>query len=139
MVKIGFIAGGSQQFNQRTSAQNMYRASLFMKSRQWVEQNCDRWYILSAKYGLLKPTTQIEPYNVSLNNMASDERWQWSAKVVQAILQEIALTEILVFLASQKYRDQLIQPLEFKGYRIEAPLTGLPIDKQLEWLSKNKK
>ena len=139
MAKIGLVTCGSQKLKHPASAQDIYVSALFTKSRRWVEANCEQWYILSAKHGLLDPTLTIEPYNMTLNTMPSQDRWQWASGVVQAISQKIQLSDRLVILAGQKYREHLIQPLEFKGYQIEIPMAGLPIDKQLQWLEKDVK
>ena len=63
MSKIAVINCGSKKKDQPCSAREMYEdGSLFRKMRDYVEQTYDSYYILSGKYGLLKPNEIIEPY-----------------------------------------------------------------------------
>lgn len=63
MNKIAVINCGSKKKNQPCPAREMYEdGSLFRKMRDYVEQTYDSYYILSGKYGLLKPDEIIEPY-----------------------------------------------------------------------------
>nr|WP_181741900.1 DUF6884 domain-containing protein [Thermoactinomyces mirandus] len=49
----------------------MYSAStLFRKAFSCCKDCYDQIYILSAKYGLLKPDEEIESYDVTLYNMS---------------------------------------------------------------------
>ncbi|WP_395858435.1 DUF6884 domain-containing protein [Arthrobacter sp. KBS0702] len=39
---------------------------MFKKASAYAELTCDRWYILSAKHGLLHPDEIIQPYDMRL-------------------------------------------------------------------------
>ncbi len=62
----------------RCPAQDLYDSDLFRKMRCYAKQHSDRWFILSAKYGLLSPETEIEPYEQTLNNMRIRDRREWA-------------------------------------------------------------
>jgi len=49
----------------RQQAQLMYYGMTWDAKIAFIKQAYDEWYILSAKYGLIHPTTIIEPYNIS--------------------------------------------------------------------------
>jgi hypothetical protein len=135
MAKIGLVSCVSRKQTQIAAAQEIYISDLFQKSRAYVERHCDRWYILSAKHGLLNPQTQIEPYDITLNNMRARDRREWAKHVLGGIVQKTSAHDTLIFLAGMKYREHLIQPLLDRGYAIEVPMMGLPIGKQLQWLN----
>ena len=70
-------------------------------------QHGDEWFILSAKYGLLKPEVVIGPYNETLNNMGKAERLQWAQKVLDELRNVVHAGDVSVFLAGLKYREFL--------------------------------
>jgi hypothetical protein len=37
--------------------------------RAWVERTCDRWFILSAKHGLVEPGRVLAPYDETLTDL----------------------------------------------------------------------
>lgn len=109
-------------------AKDMYVSDWFIKAREWAEENGARWFILSAKYGLLHPDTIIEPYEKTLNAMPVDERRIWGEQVNTAIS---SLPGRLVCLAGKKYREFLATPML-------SPLKGLGIGEQLQWFNNRK-
>lgn len=42
-----------------------------------AEETTERWYILSAKYGLAAPDEVIEPYEICLARTTASYRRQW--------------------------------------------------------------
>lgn len=90
-------------------------------------------FILSAKYGLLSLDTEIEPYDITLSNLPMAEVRAWAQKVVSQLRLSTDLEkDHFIFLAGQKYRKFIIPHL----VSYEAPLEGMRIGKQLQWLSK---
>nr|WP_256336780.1 DUF6884 domain-containing protein [Paenibacillus sp. OK060] len=112
------------------------KSALFSKVIQLIRQ-CEYtdWYILSAKYGLIEKDELIEPYDITLNNMKSDERKAWAKEVAKNIL-TLDVSHI-DFYAGQKYRQYLIPLLELKGIICAIPLEGLGIGEQLKYLNEN--
>lgn len=100
-------------------------------------QNFDRWYILSAKHGLVKPDDVLEPYDLTLNTMTVKERRAWAEVVLADLMKAVPKSTSITFLAGKSYRAFLVEPLRTKGYAIHIPMEGLGIGKQLQWLSAN--
>jgi cytoplasmic iron level regulating protein YaaA (DUF328/UPF0246 family) len=95
----------------------MYEASpLFRESYRLAEQDGGPIAILSAKYGLLPPDQEIEPYELSLRDLGDADRQAWGARVLQQL---DALTgghvREIVFLAGRDYRDVLTPYLHARG------------------------
>ena len=64
----------------------MYEASpLFRESYRLAEQDGGPIAILSAKYGLLPPDQEIEPYELSLRDLGDADRQAWGARVLQQL------------------------------------------------------
>ncbi len=134
---IYFVSCVKQKLSHPAPAQDMYISQWFKAARRYVESIGTEWYILSAKHGVISPTTILEPYNQTLNQMSAQERLGW-AGTVMAQLQAIAPdgTEV-VFLAGRLYRETLIPQLIKAGYTIRVPMEKLGIGEQLAWLSQN--
>ncbi len=117
-------------------AKKLYRSSLFSKSSKYAELISDRWFILSAKYGLIHPDNIIQPYDSSLITMSTKERKRWSERVSANLNRVVSSQDHVTFLAGLKYREYLIQPLKDLGCVISIPMEGLGIGQQLQWLNR---
>ncbi|UYG95340.1 DUF6884 domain-containing protein [Cytobacillus firmus] len=103
------------------------------------QQDYDKWYVLSAKYGLLGQHDVIEPYDLTLNNMKVSERKEWSELVIKQIEKlELNITKI-DFYAGEKYRDYIIPALVQKGIVSNVPLQGKGIGEQLSFYTTHTK
>lgn len=133
--KIVLISCASKKRSVRSQAKDLYISTLFELNLKYADTlNPDAIYILSAKYGLLNLETEIEPYNLTLNNMTGNEIKEWALRVLNQLGEKTDLiNDHFTFLAGDKYRRYLISSL--KSY--EVPLEGLPIGKQLQYLKRN--
>jgi hypothetical protein len=114
----------------------MYSTSnLFRKAYAHCTKQYDKVVILSAKYGLLFPDEEIEPYNVTLRDASVDQVRKWSDKVFEQMKSRIDLKDFgkVYFHAGKKYRQYLIPKLEKEGLKCEDPLEDLRIGRQLAW------
>jgi cytoplasmic iron level regulating protein YaaA (DUF328/UPF0246 family) len=86
-MKIALVSCTKVKANYSCNASEMYQEStLFKKAVKYIEQqDYDDWYVLSAKYGLLKQNDAIKPYDLTLNNMKAAERKTWSELVLKQI------------------------------------------------------
>jgi hypothetical protein len=65
-------------------ARALYTSAWFRKVRDIVEASGARWFVLSARYGLVAPDVGITPYEYTLNTLAVAERKDWATKVLGA-------------------------------------------------------
>ena len=65
-MRIAIIGCSKSKQNYACRADEMYTGTIFIKSYNVAKQITDNVYILSAKYGLLKPDNIIEPYDLAL-------------------------------------------------------------------------
>lgn len=132
-MKIIFIACSAKKLKKRAKAKDLYISPLFRLNWRYANKlKSDRIYILSAKYGLVKPNTVLKPYNVTLNSQSPAQRKAWAEKVAEQMRQEkINFTkDKAIFLAGKNYHQHLA-PL-FRHFQL--PLKGLGIGRQLKYL-----
>ncbi|MCX9077340.1 MAG: hypothetical protein OIN84_05115 [Candidatus Methanoperedens sp.] len=137
MQTIHLVACVSRKQSRSAPAELMYQSDWFLKASAYARRHADRWYILSAKYGLLAPHTVIQPYDITLaKGMSKADRQDWARKVCRDLLRVTTSDDRLVFLAGQKYREYLIPCMQAETYIVEVPMAGLGIGEQLAWLKR---
>jgi len=133
---IALVACVSKKNTRPMVARDLYISVWFKKASAYAKTISDKWYILSAKYGLVDPNAVIEPYNETLNNMPISKRRTWSLIVMQDLRPQLNKGDHIVILAGMKYREFLVEPLLSAGCKFDVPMEGLRIGEQLSWLSK---
>lgn len=130
---IVLVACTKQKRERAAPACDLYISEWFTRARAYAENFGDRWYILSARYGLLDPETIAAPYDLTIATMAPWQRAEWgSATAAQLRAAVSAKANTLVILAGRSYRDPLLPHLA--GYTIDVPMEGLGIGQQIAWL-----
>ena len=117
-----------------SSAKDLYTSDLFRKARRFAEGHGDRWFILSAKYGLVHPDAVIEPYEQTLNTMGVADRRRWAAGVFEQMKQQGLVHPEMryLWLAGAKYQQDLARLLPSNAQH--DPLRGKKIGERLSWL-----
>ena len=67
------IGCGSSKQKGRMPAGELYSSTYFEKKREFAEQLCDKWRIVSAKYGIVHPNTLILNYDASIDDVDINE------------------------------------------------------------------
>jgi cytoplasmic iron level regulating protein YaaA (DUF328/UPF0246 family) len=119
-----------------SQAKDLYQSDWFKKARRVAEAFSSKWFILSARFGLVRPDDVISPYDQTLNHMDITARREW-AQVVQRQM-DIAMpnaTKIVVFM-SEPYREFLMDYLSRRADNVEVPMAGLWIGAQLRWMGR---
>lgn len=131
MKRIVLISCVSMKLDHKAKAEALYISPLFAGNLRYAKQlNADEIFILSAKHGLLKLEDEIEPYNMTLNEMSSVQAKAWAASVLEQLKEHANLNgDHFIFLAGDKYRKHLVPHLA----SYEIPLEGMPIGKMLQF------
>ena len=134
MRQIGLISCVSKKQTVKSKASSLYTSAFFKYSLCYAEKlKLDNVFILSAKYGLVALSEEIEPYDVTLNKMRVHERKDWADKVIDQLQKHTDLNQDhFVILAGERYRQYLLPYLA----SYEIPLKGLSIGKQLQYLKR---
>lgn len=130
--KVVLISCVSQKLPHQAKAKNLYVSTLFRLNLKYANSlKPDGIYVLSAKHGLLGLEQEIEPYELTLNNMRATEIKEWANNVLSQLKSVSSLEETeFIFLAGDKYRKYLLPHIRNKI----VPLKGLRIGEQLQKL-----
>lgn len=115
---IFLLSCTKSKISEITTAQRLYsKSSLFSKSLKLVRKlnndNLDDIRILSAKYGLVHPDQNIEPYDLTLNSFNKLEKQKWTERVLKQISKEFGAlcsnnSHYFVFFTGKNYAENLV-------------------------------
>src|SRR5947208_14296482 len=88
--RVGLVGCVKLKRDHATPAADLYISALFAGRGRWVAQTCDRWFILSAKHGLVAPEQVLEPYDETLTAKSRSERRTWSQSVIADLRSHVA-------------------------------------------------
>lgn len=116
-------------------AADLYRSPYFSSMRAYAEESGRPWFILSAKHGLVRPTTWLEPYDAYLPESSRAYRRAWGEKVTQQLAKELGpLSRLVVEVhAGDAYVRELGSLMRSQGAEITEPLKGLTFGLRLAW------
>lgn len=129
-MKIALISCVSKKQEGIHKARDLYISDWFKKTKTYVENKYNKWYILSAKHYLVEPDQKLPYYEMYLPIQSKEYKQNWANTVVSQIT--IPPCKIDIF-AGKEYRKYLIPLLQDKGFKINIPLEGLGIGQQLKW------
>lgn len=128
---IIFIGCGKKKNNIKCRAEDMYQGNFFRTCLQYAKTLKGDIYILSAKYGVLDRTTEIYPYDKTLNKMTQDEILEWSKMVKEQLKERHIEDTNVVFLCGKNYYKSLLDV--FSHYSL--PLKDLGgMGYQIQWM-----
>lgn len=139
-MRVGLVGCVKDKASVALPAEDLYTSTLFAGRRRYVERTCDMWFVLSARHGLLEPTTTVEPYDETLKTKGRAERRRWTESVLDQL--DTALGELagLTFEihAGAEYRDHgLAAGLIARGAALEVPAAGMRIGEQLAFYARS--
>ena len=116
-----FVACSKSKLHIACTAQEIYSASaLFNKRLAYAKKIVpeDKIFILSAKYGLLKLTDPVEPYDCYMGDQSAEYKFKWMQMVLKQ-MQEAGIDrrEKTYFATGEEYWKQLSSA--FKDYTTE--------------------
>lgn len=131
---VGLVGCVKSKLSVPSRAADLYTSTLFRGRRAWVETNCDRWYILSAKHGLIGPDEVLAPYDESLLDMSRVDRQAWARRVLAELTETLGRLDPYAFEmhAGAAYSDfGLADGLRRAGASVSFPVHGLNFGRQL--------
>lgn len=126
---IAIIGCGARKLDRPAPARELYVGSYFQACSRAAEAIAPgRWFILSAKHGLLRPGDEIEPYDLTLGQPGSVTAQQatWQALTCGIWFEPVTA------LCGSRYADLARQVWP----QVEVPLAGLGIGRQLQALAR---
>lgn len=115
-------------------ASELYCSPWFKAALAYAINHADRWFILSAKYGLLHGTQRVASYEETLKDKPVSERHAWATSVIRQIAETGALEsgDEILWLAGKQYREHLGRLLS--AHRQQCPMQHLRQGEQTQWL-----
>ena len=136
-MKIGLVSCSAQKLSHAAPARELYCSPLFRLSLRLSEQDCDKTYVLSAKYELVELDQVIEPYDLVLSKLSKRQREAWGNRVASKILSRHGAAAIVLF-AGHDYMIALRWGMAGTDQnRIQDPLKGMMIGERLSFLKKH--
>jgi hypothetical protein len=140
-LRIGLVGCVSKKRDTPSPARELYVSQLFLGRRSMVERSCARWFILSAKHGLIAPEDVTAPYDQSLKRATSAQRRVWSEAVLNALdatMGPLGGTIVEIHAGAEYRAFGLERGLEVRGAVVEVPTLGLPIGRQLAFYKRKR-
>jgi uncharacterized HhH-GPD family protein len=138
--RIGLVSCSKAKLTRPAAARDLYSVSaLFRGQRTYAERECDDWFILSAKHGLVDPDEVLDPYEQTLATASASERQLWSADVLGALERKLGSLEGVTFdcLAGSLYLDNgLVAGILQRGGHVNRPTLGMRMGEQLAYFAK---
>lgn len=137
VTRIGLVGCTKSKLPERSKAEELYSPSaMFRGRRAYVQHSCDRWFILSAEHGVLSPSDELEPYDVTLVGASLRVKREWSGRVLGELREAIGDLEGVTFEihAGKDYWGYgLADSLRAAGATVEIPTKGMPQGMQLRF------
>lgn len=132
--RIGLVGCVKSKMGHAAQARYLYTSPLFTGRRRWVEQSCECWFVLSAKYGLVAPEQVLEPYDQTLTRMSRAERRTWAGAAVAALrnqLHDLRTCTFEIHAGAAYFDFGLRDGLVADGAAVEIPSQHLGLGEQL--------
>jgi hypothetical protein len=131
---VVLVSCGKHKKPIKSAASELYTSPRFQMSVKLTGRLRRTAFILSAKHGLLAPTTQINPYDLSLSSFSEEQRLQWQAAVLSKLTSLKQANKIVILLADDEYASPLDERLTSAGINVINPFAGLSKDARLSFL-----
>ncbi|MGY2200945.1 DUF6884 domain-containing protein [Pseudomonas gingeri] len=132
---IVLIGCGRHKKKSPTRAENLYTSTRFNISKEIASNIGARYFVLSAKHGLLEPAQVIEPYDVDISRLNEQEVIDWSEGVLNYIF-SVSPEATVTVLAEEQYALPLIECNSRLGFnlKLDTPFVGLATENLQLWL-----
>lgn len=142
-LAVCLIACSAVKARHPMRAEDLYQGDLFRKSLAWARLTgrFQEILVLSAKHGVVQLEQVVEPYNMTLNDVGTEDRRLWAQVVARDLMNRFSASDVpieFVALAGRSYMEELSLELQvvMPSAELSRPLTGLGIGEQKAWLKK---
>mgnify|MGYP004512993149 CR=1 FL=1 len=117
---ILLVSCGRRKSSVPCQAKEMYNSFRFQQIKTIAENLNLKWYIMSAKYGLLNPESVIEPYDMCLTQCSDEYQQKWAQCIVSKFVGLDKNTTFAV-IANDDYSRNIVPLLVAEGFSVIAP------------------
>jgi hypothetical protein len=141
-LRVGLVGCTKTKLDHRAPARDLYSASpMFRGRRFYVETTCDRWFILSAKHGVVDPGRVLSPYDVSFIGASRQLKRDWAQGVLlelESRLGELRGTKFEIHAGRDYWDHGLEGGLLSAGASVTIPTKGMSQGEQLAFYKKTR-
>lgn len=124
-------------------ARELYTGSLFKAKLRFAEKVEVKWYIVSAKFGLMDPNQVVTPYDRTMNDLSPIDRPLWAMRVVTKLILKLCRSKLpndftLHLHMGKEYCDSIRSFLYLAGFNVILPVEGLGQGEQMKWYSEDR-
>lgn len=132
--RVILVSCAATKLDRPAPAADLYASPLFRAARCYAEASGHPWLVLSARHGLVEPTTVLKPYDTKLTDLKPDERSAWADRVTRALyFRGFGGWGVFEVHAGNTYARPLRDALAPIALDILEPLAGLGIGRRLQW------
>lgn len=115
-------------------AAQLYVSPLFRRRLAYAEAAGTPWYVVSGRWGLLRPDELAAPYDLHLGDTPTSYRRAWGSWVTEQLAAAHPLDGLVVEIhAGDVYVDALRAPLSKYGARVKDPVDASSLGGTLTW------
>jgi hypothetical protein len=123
---VVLVSCGNRKLNVPAAAKDLYVSPRFREARKFAELYGDKWFIISAKHGLVAPDEIVSPYDLDLQTLSPRDRKAWAARVLSDLSKMDLMGKRVVVLATDAYSDMLRDGLKKEKVVVTYPFSELP-------------
>jgi len=88
-VDIALVSCGKRKLDHPAQAADLYTGAAFRKAREYAEARATKWFVVSARYGLLAHDEVVGPYDLRLDDRSRPYREAWATWVVAQLAEAV--------------------------------------------------
>lgn len=132
---IIIIQCSKSKVNSKTKASELYTSQRFKLSKKIADKYAKKWFILSAKHGLIRPDSVIAPYDFTINDLSINEKQNYFSKIIDQIRKLNLTNSRLIFLTDPDYTNEVINSLNNSCRDIISPFSQIKKEMWTNYLS----
>lgn len=138
MKRLAFVGCSMVKNAAAQRAADLYASQLFAARVRYCESNGLTWFVLSARFGLVVPFQKLPYYDQTMEQKTPMERAAWHLGVARQLLELLedndSPRQISIEIhAGSAYCSPLAEVLRAVGFRVQTPVAGLAIGRQLSF------
>ncbi len=122
-MKIGLISCTEKKKQYCCPAEDLYSGSNFPRHLKTCKEKYNKFFIISAKFGLVEPEQSLGPYDLNLADLNDEEKFIWAKFILARLRLVLNGTDMkkvrLIVHASETYWIPLEKACREKGIKCE--------------------
>lgn len=131
---IGLVGCGKKKTTHPAEARKLYTGGLTRMSIEWMDRNCETFFVLSAKYHLVPSDARIKPYELKISDLDEDDRVAWGQLVASQLKRRVGFDKPFIIMAGNDYIQALNAGLAETHATIFDPCPKMKMGLRMNWI-----